>query len=294
MILLDGKKLANKQIGQLRKRATDLLNKKITPTLAIILVGDNPASKIYVNNKQKLCAEVGVDCEIIKLPTTITSKALEDEILLLNKDKKTHGIIVQLPLPTKFNANEITSFVSPSKDVDGLHPLNVGLLALGQGIFVPATAKGVMSLLKEYKISLVEKNIVIVGYGMVAGAPLSMILTRAKATVTVAQDRTKDLSKILKAADIVISAVGKPGLITGSMVKPGAVVVDIGITKKGNDWVGDVDAKSVAKKASYLTPVPGGVGPLTVSALIENVILAAELSSRPASSAMRNISGKGA
>lgn len=282
MILLDGKKLADKQIGQLRKRMTDLLNKKITPALAIILVGDNPASKVYVNNKQKLCADIGLDCQIIKMPATSTNKALKDKIILLNRDKKIHGIILQLPLPTKLNANEIIPFISPSKDVDGLHPLNIGLLALGEEVFVPATAKGVMSLLKEYKISLVEKNIVIVGYGMVAGAPLSMILTRAKATVTVAQDRTKDLSKILKVADVIISAVGKPGLITGPMVKSGAVVIDVGITKKGNAWVGDIDTKSVTKKASYLTPVPGGIGPLTVSALIENVILAAELLGREA------------
>ncbi|MBU1092120.1 bifunctional 5,10-methylenetetrahydrofolate dehydrogenase/5,10-methenyltetrahydrofolate cyclohydrolase [Patescibacteria group bacterium] len=294
MIWLDGKKLAGKQADQLRQRATNLLHKKITPTLAVILVGDNPASKIYVHNKQKLCAEIGVNCKIIQLPATIAAKAIKDKIILLNNDKNIHGIILQLPLPDKLNANELIAYISPSKDVDGLHPLNIGLLASGEGIFIPATPKGILSLFKEYKISIVGKNVVIVGYGAVAGAPLSMLLAKAKATVVIAQDKTKGLNKLTKSADIVISAVGKPGLITGSMIKVGAVVVDVGITKKGKNWVGDIDTKTVAKKAACLTPVPGGVGPLTVSALLSNVILAAELSGRPASSATRNISGRGA
>lgn len=282
MIWLDGKKLAEKQVNQLRKRTINLLNKKIIPTLVIILVGDNPASKVYVHNKQKLCTEIGVKCQIIQLPSTTTAKIIQDKIVFLNKDKNVHGIILQLPLPAKLDANELIPFINPSKDVDGLHPLNIGLLALGEDIFIPATAKGVLSLLKEYKITLAGKNVVIVGYGIVAGAPLSMLLANAKATITIAQDKTKNLNELLKSADIVISAVGQPGLITGAMIKSGAVVIDIGITKKGKNWVGDVDAKTVAKKASYLTPVPGGVGPLTVSALLGNVILAAELLGRRA------------
>lgn len=282
MIWLDGKKLAEKQIKQLRRRTINLLNKKITPKLAIILVGDNPASKVYVHNKQKLCAEIGADCQIVRLSASTTSKIIKDKIILLNNDKNIHGIIVQLPLPSKLNANALISYISPSKDVDGLHPLNVGLLALGENVFIPATAKGIISLLKEYKIVLTGKNVVIVGYGAVAGAPLSMLLAQAKATVTIAQDKTKDLGGMINSADIVISAVGKPGLITGSMIKAGAVVVDVGITKKSKNWVGDIDAKSVAKKAGYLTPVPGGVGPLTVNSLLDNVILAAELLSRGA------------
>ncbi|HCR41755.1 TPA: bifunctional methylenetetrahydrofolate dehydrogenase/methenyltetrahydrofolate cyclohydrolase [Patescibacteria group bacterium] len=294
MIWLDGKKLAEKQIKQLRRRIDALRHKKIIPTLAIILIGDHPASKIYVHNKQKLCAEIGVKCEVIKLSSTVTAKAVKDKINLLNRNKDLHGIILQLPLPSKLNTQDLVTYIDPSKDVDGLHPLNVGLLALGEEVFIPATPKGVLSLLKEYNIPIVGKNVVVVGYGAVAGAPLSRLLARAKATVTIAQDKTKDLRRVLKSADLVISAVGQPGLITGAMIKSGAVVVDVGITKQGKDWVGDIETKTVAKHAGYLTPVPGGVGPLTVSALIENVVLAAELSGRPASSAMRNISGRGA
>ena len=168
------------------------------------------------------------------------------------------------------------SEIDPRKDVEGLHPTNLGLLPFGQSLFVPATPQGIMALLRKYKIGVVGKRVAIVGFGYTAGLPLSLILMAAKATVTVAQDRTKDLANLLKDADIVISAVGKPGLIKGEMIKTGAVIIDVGITKYRGNWVGDADVFTVAKKAKYLTPVPGGVGPLTVSALIANLISAAE------------------
>jgi len=278
MIILDGKKLATEQQTKLRQRIKTLATKGIIPGLAVVVVGDNPASAVYVKNKQKLCKELGLDFYLIKFPATVTADKISQKIKTLNKDSKVHGIIVQLPLPPKLDAIDLISEINPQKDIDGLHPISIGLLALGKELFIPATPKGVMDLLQKYKISPTGKNVVIIGFGYVTGMPLSLILTRAKATVTVAQDKTKtsDLVKVLKSADIVISAVGKPGFIKGSMIKSGATIIDIGITKQKSGWAGDVDFASVSKKAKYLTPVPGGVGPLTVSSLISNLITATE------------------
>lgn len=278
MIILDGKKLATEQQVKLRSRINILKSKGIVPGLAIVVVGNNPASAVYIKNKQKLCEELGLNFYLADFPNSASADQIKQKILSLNKHPKVHGIIVQLPLPAKLDQVDLISTIDPRKDVDGLHPINVGLLALGKELFTPATPKGVMDLLHKYKISVTGKNVVIVGFGYVAGMPLSLILARAKATVTIAQDKTKtpDLVKLLKSADIVISAVGKPGLIKGSMVKSGVVVIDIGITKQGSNWVGDADFATVSKKAKYLTPVPGGVGPLTVSALISNLISSAE------------------
>lgn len=276
MILLDGKKLAEEQKVKLQKRIAALKKRKITPGLAVILVGEHPASSVYVKNKEKLCAELGLDFFLVKFKQSATADQIKQKIRELNKDKKVHGIIIQLPLPLKLNPLELIAEVDPKKDVDGLHPMNIGLLPFRQELFVPATPQGVMALLQKYKITLAGKKVVLVGLGYTAGLPLSLMLVHQKATLTIAQDKTSDLPKLLKDADIVISAVGQPGLIKGSMIKTGAVVIDIGITKQGAGWLGDVEFKSVAKRAKYLTPVPGGVGPLTVSSLINNLILAAE------------------
>ncbi len=276
MILLDGKKLAQEQKPKLQKRIAALKQRGITPGLAVVLVGQHPASLVYVKNKEKLCAELGLNFFLAEFKQSATKEQIKQKIGVLNKDKKIHGIIIQLPLPPKLNPLELISEVDPRRDVDGLHPMNMGLLPFGQELFVPATPQGVMALLQKYKITLTGKKVVLVGLGYTAGLPLSLILAHHKATLTIAQDKTSDLPKLLKDADIIISAVGHPGLIKGSMVKTGAVVIDVGITKQGASWVGDVEFKSVAKKAKYLTPVPGGVGPLTVSSLLNNLIAAAE------------------
>ncbi|MFH0912042.1 MAG: bifunctional 5,10-methylenetetrahydrofolate dehydrogenase/5,10-methenyltetrahydrofolate cyclohydrolase [Patescibacteria group bacterium] len=277
MIILDGKKLALAQSKKLHSRVAKLKQHGQTPGLAVVMVGQHPASAVYVQNKQKFCQELGINFYLVEFPATATSADICNKIHLLNQDKKIHGIILQLPLPDKLSdPTGLLSEIDPRKDVDGLHPLNLGLLALGQEIFVPATPKGVLALLREYKIPLAGRKVVVVGFGPIAGMPLSLLLARAKSTVTIAQDKTKDLSIWLKSADIVISAAGQPGLIKGNMIKSGAVVVDVGITKRGKQWLGDVDFATVSKRAGYLTPVPGGVGPLTVSALIDNVVTAAE------------------
>lgn len=276
MILLDGKQLAAEQKEKLRKRIAVLKKRGVTPGLAVVMVGQHPASAIYIRNKQKLCADLGLNFYLTEFKASATAERIKKKIGELNKDKKVHGIIIQLPLPAKLNPLDLISAVDPKKDVDGLHPMNIGLLPSGGELFVPATPKGVIALLQKYKIPVGGRKIVVVGCGYVAGLPLSLLLARAKATVTIAQDETKDLIELLKRADIVISAVGRPGLIKGTMIKAGATVIDIGITKKGDQWVGDVDFSSVSRKARYLTPVPGGVGPLTVSALIDNLVTAAE------------------
>lgn len=278
MILLDGKKLAIDQQKKLQKRILALKGKGIIPGLAIVMVGKDPASAVYVRNKQKLCHELGLNFYLAELKATTSAVQIKQEIQALNRDRKVHGIIIQLPLPGKLDPIDLISEINPQKDVDGLHPTNIGRIPFGQEWFVPATPRGIISLLEKYRIPVTGQRIVIVGFGYVAGMPLSLLLARVKATVTIAQDKTKDLAKLLREADIIISAVGKPGLIKGNMVKVGATVIDVGITKQGDNWVGDVDATTVAKKARYLTPVPGGVGPLTVVALIGNLVAAAEYS----------------
>ncbi|MFA5966913.1 MAG: bifunctional 5,10-methylenetetrahydrofolate dehydrogenase/5,10-methenyltetrahydrofolate cyclohydrolase [Patescibacteria group bacterium] len=276
MILLDGKKLALAQNKKLQQRIKVLRQKGIIPGLAVILVGQDPASAVYVRNKQRLCHDSGINFYLTELSQSTPAEQIKKKISELNKNKKVHGIIIQLPLPAKLDPLALISAIDPQKDVDGLHPMNMGLLPFGKELFVPATPKGVIDLLQKYKIPVVGKKAVVVGFGYVAGLPLSLLLARAKATVTIAQDKTKDLTKLLQGADIVVSAVGRPGLIKGEMIKAGATVIDVGVTKKGDKWVGDVQFASVSKKAKYLTPVPGGVGPLTVSALLDNVVTAAE------------------
>jgi len=240
----------------------------------MILLDGKKLAAVYIKNKQKLCEDLGINFYLAEFSASATKEQIQKKIYALNRDGKVHGIIVQLPLPAKLDPMELISEIDPRKDVDGLHPLNVGGLPFGRELFVPATPRGIMSLLQKYRIPVTGRSVVVVGFGYTAGMPLSLMLARAKATVTIAQDKTKpqDLTKMLKAADIIISAAGQPGLIKGNMIKAGATVIDVGITKKGKDWVGDVDFASVSKRAKYLTPVPGGVGPLTVSALIANVV----------------------
>jgi len=270
--LLDGKKIAHRLEAEQKKKVASLKKKGVNPALAVILVGEDPASEVYVSKKKEAAARIGLKVNLYKYPKFSRTDTIVSKIKKLNVDKKTHGIIVQLPLPKKINQEEIIEAISPSKDVDGFHPLNWGRLAYKSEGLLPCTPAAVMEILYSYKISLKGKEVVIVGKGNFVGKPLSILLLNEDSTLTVVHSNTKDLKFHTKNADILISAAGCPRLIKGDMVKNGVVVVDVGISRVGNKIVGDVDFKNVFKKASYITPVPGGVGPVTVAELLKNVI----------------------
>lgn len=278
--LLDGKALAQKLQVELLERI-QALTPQIgrNPGLAVIMVGDNPASAAYVRNKERDCVQVGIASFGQHFPATTSQYELEQVIEALNQDERVDGILVQLPLPESLDAVALLHQIEPNKDVDGLHPLNLGRLLRGEPGLRSCTPKGVMRLLQEYNIELKGKKAVVVGRSILVGKPLALMLLEADATVTIAHSKSDDLESITKQADILIPAVGRAGLITGSMVKPGAVVVDVGInsitdvaTGKSR-LVGDVDFASVQQVASYLTPVPGGIGPMTRAILLQNTVL---------------------
>lgn len=277
-MILDGKGLAKQNEITLKNRVEELKKKfGITPSLRVILVGESPASIAYVNSKKKACERVGIDGEIIRLPMDISEEALIEQIESLNHNESVDGILIQLPLPKHINETFVLNKVSPNKDVDGLHTINAGKLFTKQPGSVPATPLGVMMLLKHYQIPLEGKHAVVVGRSNLVGMPLSKLLNDADATVTVVHRKTDNISKFTKDADILCVAVGKPNFITKDMVKPGAVVIDIGINRVGEILVGDVDYEGVKEMASYITPVPGGVGPMTISALLFNVLFQYEV-----------------
>lgn len=277
-MILDGKGLAKQNEITLKNRVEELKKKfGITPSLRVILVGESPASIAYVNSKKKACDRVGIDGEIIRLPMDISEEALIEQIESLNHNESVDGILIQLPLPKHINETFVLNKVSPNKDVDGLHTINAGKLFTKQPGSVPATPLGVMMLLKHYQIPLEGKHAVVVGRSNLVGMPLAKLLNDADATVTVVHRKTDNISKFTKDADILCVAVGKPNFITKDMVKPGAVVIDIGINRVGEILVGDVDFEGVKEMASYITPVPGGVGPMTISALLFNVLFQYEV-----------------
>lgn len=276
-IIIDGKELAKKTRQNLKIECDELKSKGITPKLAVIMVGDNPASKVYVRNKSKACQEVGVEYEEYLLDSNITQKELIDLIKKLNNDKNINGILLQSPIPKHLDINEAFRTIDYHKDVDGFHPMNVGKLTLGQDTFVSCTPYGVMRMFEEYNIDLCGKNVVILGRSNIVGKPLTQCCLNKNATITVCHSKTQNTKKLTKEADIVISAIGKPKFITEDMIKEGAIVIDVGINRDENGKiVGDVDFENVKQKASYITPVPGGVGPMTVAMLINNVIKAAK------------------
>ena len=276
-IIIDGKELAKKTRQNLKIECDELKNKGINPKLAVIMVGDNPASKVYVRNKSKACQEVGVEYEEYLLDSNITQKNLIDLIKKLNNDKNINGILLQSPIPKHLDINEAFRTIDYNKDVDGFHPMNVGKLTLGQDTFVSCTPYGVMRMFEEYNIDLCGKNVVILGRSNIVGKPLTQCCLNKNATITVCHSKTQNTKKLTKEADIVISAIGKPKFITEDMIKEGAIVIDVGINRDENGKiVGDVDFENVKQKASYITPVPGGVGPMTVAMLINNVIKAAK------------------
>ncbi|MBP3820118.1 bifunctional 5,10-methylenetetrahydrofolate dehydrogenase/5,10-methenyltetrahydrofolate cyclohydrolase [bacterium] len=269
-IILDGKKLRDKILEELRIQI-DKFEKK--PTLVVILVGDNPASKIYVNNKKKIAEKIGINSTVINYSSNVTEQEILSKIEELNNDKNITAILVQLPLPDNISKEKIINAISPSKDVDGFTPYNFGKLFSGEKpIVYPCTPKGVLLLLDEYEINLEGKHAVVIGRSNIVGRPMAQMLLNRNATVTICHSKTKNLSDIIKTADVVISAVGK-NIIKGEMLKSDCVVVDVGIFKDNNGKTrGDVDFESASKIASYISPVPGGIGPMTITSLMLNTV----------------------
>lgn len=274
MTLLDGKALAEKRKGEIRREAEALPRK---PGLAVVLVGDDPASRVYVNGKKKDCAECNFYSEEYTLPESTSQEEALELIGVLNGREDIDGILVQLPLPKHLNEQEIINAIAPKKDVDCFHPVNVGNLLIGRDGFLPCTPAGVIQLLDEYQIDPAGKRAVVVGRSNIVGKPLSLLLLRRHATVTICHSRTPDLAEICRQADILVSAVGRAGLITSDMVKEGAVVIDVAMNRdEAGRLCGDVDFAAVAPKTSYITPVPGGVGPMTRAVLMENTLFSAK------------------
>ncbi len=269
--LINGKDISLKVKTELKEKVKEFKNKyKKDISLAVILVGENPASKVYVNNKIKACEFVGIKSLSYKLPNETTFIDLKNLIETLAKDDNVNGILVQLPLPKHLNEREVLSLIPKNKDVDGFTSENVGDLFLGEDTCVSCTPLGILTLLKEENIEISGKNAVIIGRSNIVGKPMAMLLLKENATVTICHSKTQNLKKITKQADILVCAVGKPKMVTKDMVKKGAVVIDVGINRTENGLVGDVDFDAVKNKASFITPVPGGVGPMTIAMLLQN------------------------
>ena len=276
--IIDGKELAKKVRLELKDEVEKLKkDENIHPKLAVIMVGSDPASQIYVRNKSKACDEIGIEFEEFLLDENTTQKELLDLIDRLNENEKVNGILLQSPIPKNLDINEAFRRISPEKDVDGFNPVNVGKLTLGQKGFVSCTPFGVIKMLEEYNIDIEGKNAVVLGRSNIVGKPMSQCLLNKNATVTICHSKTKNINDITKNADIIVAAIGKKEFVKGDMVKEGAVVIDVGINR-GEDGKlkGDVDFDEVSKKASYITPVPGGVGPMTIAMLMTNVVKAAK------------------
>ncbi|MEG8990180.1 bifunctional methylenetetrahydrofolate dehydrogenase/methenyltetrahydrofolate cyclohydrolase FolD [Ignavibacteria bacterium 4148-Me] len=285
-IIIDGKKVAEEIKLELKVRIDNVKNRTgKVPGLVAILVGDNPASQVYVSSKGKACNEIGMHSKVENLSANISEKELIEHINYYNKDDNFHGILVQLPLPKHINEQKIIESIIPEKDVDGFHPVNVGNLVIGKDTFYPCTPYGIVELLKRYSIEIKGKHVVVVGRSNIVGKPIANMLLQKKeganAIVTVCHSAAEDLSRYTKDADVLIAAIGKENFITADMIKDGAVIIDVGInrvedknSKKGYKIVGDVKFDEVEKKASYITPVPGGVGPMTIAMLLKNTFLA--------------------
>lgn len=276
-VIIDGNKIAQEVRQQVRNDALDFKEKTgIVPGLAVILVGEDPASQVYVGRKAKACAEVGFLSREYRLPADTSETKLLGIINELNADKLIHGILVQLPLPQHISTNKIIAAIDPHKDVDGFHPYNVGGLVSGNPLFVPCTPRGIMELISRTGIELAGKEAVVVGRSNIVGKPMALLLLAQHATVTICHSRTKDLPAVTRRADVLIAAVGKAEMIKANMIKEGAVVIDVGVNRQeSGKLVGDVAFNEVAPRASYITPVPGGVGPMTIAMLMKNTLDAA-------------------
>ncbi|MBT2640226.1 bifunctional methylenetetrahydrofolate dehydrogenase/methenyltetrahydrofolate cyclohydrolase FolD [Bacillus sp. ISL-39] len=276
-IIIDGKEIAKKKKLEIADQVQELKKQGVTPGLAVILVGDNQASRTYVNSKQKTARELGMHNDLIEYPVSITEQELLAKIDELNKDEDIHGILVQLPLPKHISEKNLIEAISPEKDVDGFHPINIGRMMTGQDAFLPCTPYGVMVMMKEIEMDLSGKHVVVVGRSNIVGKPAGQLFLNENATVTYCHSRTKDLKEHTKQADVIVAAVGKADLITADHIKPGAVVIDVGMNR--NDMgklCGDVAYDEVKEKAGYITPVPGGVGPMTIAMLMYNTLKSAK------------------
>ena len=269
--ILDGKKTSEKRLEILKE---EIRESGLYPHLATIIVGSDPASQMYVRMKHRACEQVGIGSVRVEMPPDAATRTVVDKVRTLNRDAEIDGILVQLPLPEQVDAERVIEAISPEKDVDGYHPENMGHLFLGRPRFSSCTPTGIMTLLAEYKIPIAGARAVVAGRSIDVGRPMAALLLNADATVTICHSRTKDLAEELKRADILVSAIGKPHFITAEMVKPGAVVVDVGINQLEGKLVGDVDFEAVKEIASAITPVPGGVGPMTIATLMENTFRA--------------------
>ncbi|RDU64163.1 bifunctional 5,10-methylenetetrahydrofolate dehydrogenase/5,10-methenyltetrahydrofolate cyclohydrolase [Helicobacter sp. MIT 14-3879] len=277
--ILDGKNLSNIIQKSLALEVAKLKENNILPSLCVVLVGENPASVSYVNMKAKACLNVGIKSSIIRLSENITQDELLKQIEFLNNDKNINGILVQLPLPKHIDTNLILECININKDVDGFHPYNIGRMYANIDTFLPATPLGIMLLLKHYNISLKGRDVCIIGASNIVGKPLSLMMLNEGASVSICHILTKDLRQYTLKADIVCVGVGKINLLTADMIKENAVVIDIGINKRNNKILGDANFNEISKKASFITPVPGGVGPMTISALLQNTIKSAKIQS---------------
>lgn len=275
---IDGKAVAAKIKAQVAGEAAILAEKGIAPGLAVVIVGSDPASRIYVNNKRKACQEAGIYSEEYAMPEGTTQEELLALVDRLNHEPKISGILVQSPLPKGLNESALVEAIDPKKDVDAFHPYNVGKLMQGRQIFLPCTPAGVIELLKSANVEIAGKNCVVIGRSDIVGKPMAMLLMQNNGTVTICHSRTQNLAEICRGADILVSAVGKAGFVTGDMIKPGAAAIDVGMNRDENGKLcGDVVFEEAEKVAGYITPVPGGVGPMTIAMLMQNTVTAAKL-----------------
>ena len=275
--ILDGKAVSAAVKEQVKLEVEALNAKGIFPGLAVILVGNDPASQIYVRNKKKACEATGIKSFEYLLPENATQEEVLELIGKLNGDPAVSGILCQLPLPAHINEKAVTSAISPEKDVDAFNPVNVGKMTMGEGVLLPCTPSGIMEILKYYNVETVGKNCVVIGRSNIVGKPMALLLLAGNGTVTVCHSKTANLKEVTSRADILVSAVGKAGFVTADMVKPDAVVIDVGMNRTPEKLCGDVCFEEVAEKASYITPVPGGVGPMTIACLMKNTLIAAKL-----------------
>lgn len=269
MVILDGRKLSEKILNNLKK---EIKNRRLKLKLAAVLVGNSGVSSIYIKKKEKACKEIGIDFKLFHFPEKIKTQELKKEIEKINKDKTVSGIIVQLPLPKQINTQEVLNIIPSEKDIDVLSETSIGKFAQRDLPILPPVVSGVCHFLKEYKIEIMGKNILIMGAGRLVGYPLAIWLLQQNATVSVLNKYTENISQFTKKADILISGVGKPNLIRGNMIKGGVVIIDAGTSVEGGKLSGDINFKETSKRASYITPVPGGVGPMTVACLLENLV----------------------
>ena len=279
--IIDGKAISLAIKDELKEKVAEYKNKGINITLAVVKVGNDPASAVYVRNKEKACEYVGINSRTLALPEETTQEELLNIVRELNEDDTVNGILVQLPLPKHRDESEILLAINSTKDVDGFHPVNVGKMVIGEDTFLPCTPAGIIEMLKRSDIDIEGKECVVIGRSNIVGKPMSLLMLKENATVTIAHSRTKDLKEVTKRADILVAAIGKPKFVTADYVKEGAVVIDVGMDRDENGKLcGDVDFESVEPKVSAITPVPGGVGPMTVTMLLVNCLRSVELNKK--------------